>query len=136
MHIRAHVFVFGLFLGWMGLSAQEMLPTQPLVCSSASEAAPLSDTQRAALIEAFSKGDCTFEGINLWGKVQFVDHFPDIKIQFVDHFPDIKVKYVEHFPDRCGLWQVVDQFPDIKIKVVDHFPDLKVKVVDHFPGVD
>jgi hypothetical protein len=134
MHIRALVFSF--FLGWMGISAQDMRPTQPLACASASETAQLNDVERAALISAFANNDCTFEGINLWGKVQFVDHFPDIKIQFVDHFPDIKVKYVDHFPDRCGLWQVVDHFPDIKIQVVDHFPDLKVKLVDHFPGVD
>jgi len=135
MPIRAHGFIFSFFLGLMGLSAQDTF-TLPLACASSSDTAPLNDTQRAALIVTFAKGDCTFEGINLWGKVQFVDHFPDIKIQFVDHFPDIKVKYVDHFPDRCGLWQVVDHFPDIKIQVVDHFPDLKVKLVDHFPGVD
>lgn len=120
----------------MGISAQDMLSAHPIERTTTSEASALSDTERAALIAALVNGDCTFEGINLWGKIQFVEHFPDIKVQFVDHFPDLKVKYVDHFPDRCGLWQVVEHFPDIKIQVVEHFPDIKVKVVDHFPGVE
>jgi hypothetical protein len=52
---------------------------------------------------------CTFNGIKLYGKVQFVENFPDIKIQFVTAFPDIKVEFV-------------DVFPDIKVQVVDVFP--------------
>jgi hypothetical protein len=120
----------------MGLCAQETLEARHVEHPPLSTASALSEGERAALIAALVKGDCTFEGMNLWGKIQFVDHFPDIKIQFVDHFPDIKVKYVDHFPDRCGLWQVVEHFPDIKIQVVEHFPDIKVQVVDHFPGVE
>lgn len=134
MGIRTLFFFF--CFGWMGLSAQDMLSAQQIQPSTSSEASTLSDTDRAALIAALVNGDCTFEGINLWGKIQFVEHFPDIKVQFVEHFPDLKVKYVDHFADRCGLWQVVAHFPDIKIQVVEHFPDIKVKVVDHFPGVE
>ena len=96
--MKGQTAVFIFFLGWMVLGVQDLLPTLPMACASTSEAAPLNDTQRAALIEAFSKGDCTFEGINLWGKVKFVDHFPDIKIQVVDHFSDLKVKLVDQFP--------------------------------------
>lgn len=134
MGIRTLFFFF--CFGSMGLSAQDMLSAHPIERTTTNEASALSDTERAALIAALVNGDCTFEGINLWGKIQFVEHFPDIKVQFVDHFPDLKVKYVDHFPDRCGLWQVVEHFPDIKIQVVEHFPDIKVKVVDHFPGVE
>lgn len=79
---------------------------------------------------------CEFKGIPLHGKVQFVEHFPDIKIQYVSAFPDIKVKMVDHFPDQCGEWQVVENFPDFKVQIVDAFPDLKVQVVEHFPGID
>lgn len=85
-------------------------------------------------IESFSS--CSFNGIELKGKVKIVDNFADIKIQYVDHFPDIKVKFVDNFPDDCGEWKIVDNFPDFTVEIVDHFPDLKVKKVDHFPGMD
>lgn len=45
-----------------------------------------------------------------------------------------KVKFVESFPDDCGEWQIVESFRDIKIKVVDSFPDIKIKFVQSFPG--
>lgn len=77
---------------------------------------------------------CSFNGFKLYGKVKFVDSFPDIKIQIVDSFPDLKVKIVDSFPDECGEWMIVDSFPDIKVKIVDSFPDIKVKFVKHFPG--
>lgn len=82
------------------------------------------------------ENECQFKGIPLYGKVQIVDAFPDIKVQVVDAFPDIKVKWVDHFADECGKWEEVDVFPDFKIQYVDAFPDIKVKWVDHFPGVD
>jgi hypothetical protein len=83
--------------------------------------------------------DCVFikDGklIPLKGKVQIVEHFPDIKVQIVEHFPDIEVKLVEHFPDDCGEVQIVEHFPDIKVQIVEHFPDIKVRIVKFFPGV-
>lgn len=80
-------------------------------------------------------GDCTYKGFKLFGKVQLVDHFPDLTIQVVEHFPDLKVQKVEHFPDTCGQWQIVKHFPDLKVQIVDHFADLKIQWVEHFPGV-
>ncbi len=80
--------------------------------------------------------ECRFNGIDLHGKVQFVDAFPDIKIQYVTAFPDIKVKMVESFPDDCGEWEVVESFPDFKVQVVDAFPDITVELVESFPGID
>lgn len=124
------------FFGWMQVDAQLALETDVVMNDGSSRASSLTENERAELIAALINGECQFNGINLWGKVQFVEHFPDIKVQFVEHFPDIKVKYVEHFPDRCGLWQVTEHFPDFKIQVVQHFPDIKVKVVDHFPGME
>ena len=79
--------------------------------------------------------DCRWNGIELKGKVQFVESFPDLKIQLVESFPDIKVKLVESFPDACGEWQVVESFPDFKVQVVESFPDLKVRYVESFPGL-
>ena len=79
-------------------------------------------------------GDCTFNGFKLYGKVQVVDAFPDIKVQVVDAFPDLKVQKVDAFPDECGKWQFVEAFPDFKIQFVDAFPDIKIQFVDAFPG--
>ncbi|MCT7983176.1 hypothetical protein NG796_07705 [Laspinema sp. A4] len=80
-------------------------------------------------------GNCTYNDISLFGKVQIVESFPDLKIQMVASFPDLRVKMVNSFPDACGKWQVVESFPDFKVKVVDSFPDLKIKWVDSSPGI-
>ena len=82
-----------------------------------------------------NKNDCTYKSFRLYGKVQFVDHFPDLKVQVVEHFPDLKVQKVKSFPDACGQWQIVEHFPDLKVQVVEHFPDLKIQYVESFPGV-
>jgi hypothetical protein len=90
------------------------------------------ELQRCA--EAHSKGKP--DKCALYGKIQFVEHFPDVKIQVVEHFPDIKVKMVEHFPDKPGKWKLVEHFPDYKVQLVEHFPDYKIKYVEHFPGCE
>jgi len=79
--------------------------------------------------------DCTFNGMKLYGKIQFVDSWPDIKVKSVEAFPDLKVKVVDAFPNKCGQWQSVDAFPDLKVKLVDSFPDIKIKFVQAFPGL-
>jgi len=78
--------------------------------------------------------ECTYNGFPLYGKIQVVDSFPDLKVQIVESFPDLKVKVVESFPDECGEWKFVDSFPDIKIQFVSSFPDIKIKFVESFPG--
>ncbi len=78
--------------------------------------------------------DCAYNGIRLYGKVQVVDSFPDIKVQVVTSFPDLKVEKVTSFPDSCGKWQFVDSFPDFKVQFVDSFPDVKIEYVSSFPG--
>ena len=78
---------------------------------------------------------CTYKGKKLYGKVQFVTSFPDIKIQYVTSFPDLKVQMVNSFPNSCGKWQPVTSFPDIKVQIVNSFPDIKVQIVNSFPGV-
>ena len=79
--------------------------------------------------------DCTFNGKKLYGKIKFVENFPDIKIKIVENFPDLKVRLVDNFPDECGKWQIVENFPDLKVQIVENFPDIKVKFVDNFPGL-
>lgn len=81
------------------------------------------------------KGSCTFKGKKLYGKIQVVESFPDVKVQVVTSFPDLKVERVNSFPDKCGKWQMVTSFPDTKVQFVKSFPDVKVQYVTSFPGV-
>jgi hypothetical protein len=85
--------------------------------------------------DAINEEECSFNGIKLYGKIQFVESFPDITIKVVESFPDLKVKMVDSFPNACGEWQIVDSFPDIKVKIVESFPDIEIKFVESFPGI-
>ena len=88
-----------------------------------------------AQAEEINAENCTFNGFPLYGDMQVVDSFPDIKVQVVDSFPDLKVELVDSFPDDCGQWKIVESFPDVKIQYVDSFPDIKVQFVTSFPGL-
>src|ERR1700749_3587030 len=66
---------------------------------------------------------CSCKGKKLYGKVQVVTSFPDLKVQVV-----------EAFPDKCGQWQMVTAFPDVKVQFVESFPDVKIQYVNAFPG--
>jgi hypothetical protein len=79
--------------------------------------------------------NCMFKGKKMYGKIKFVENFPDIKIKVVENFPDLNIKLVENFPDECGKWEIVDNFPDLKVQIVENFPDIRVKFVDNFPGL-
>ena len=79
--------------------------------------------------------NCSFQGKKLFGKVQVVNSFPDVKVQVVTSFPDLKVKLVDAFANECGKWQMVESFPDLKIQFVDSFPDIKIQYVESFPGI-
>ncbi len=68
---------------------------------------------------------CKWNGIELWGDVEVVESFPDIKVQIVSSFPDLNVEKVSSFPDACGKWKIVESFPDFKVKFVDSFPGLE-----------
>ncbi len=91
-------------------------------------------TSQAHADDKLNKDACTLDGYPLFGDVQIVESFPDLKVQIVDSFPDLKVEVVESFPDDCGQWKFVDSFPDVKIQYVDSFPDIKIKMVTSFPG--
>lgn len=81
------------------------------------------------------KCDCTFNGIQLWGRVEIVDAFADITVQEVDAFADLDVKEVTAFADECGEWEIVDAFGDFSVQMVSAFGDFDVRFVDNFPGV-
>ena len=89
----------------------------------------------SAFAADISKSACTFKGKKLYGKIQIVTSFPDIKVQEVTSFPDVKVEKVTSFPDKCGKWQIVTSFPDTKVQFVTSFPDVKVQYVTSFPGL-
>lgn len=79
--------------------------------------------------------DCTYDGIPLFGRVQFVESFADLTVQVVDAFADLRVQMVDAFPDECGKWQEVDSFPAFTVQIVNDFPDLTIEFVDAFPGI-
>jgi hypothetical protein len=85
--------------------------------------------------DEIDEDNCTYNGFALYGKIQFVESFPDITIKVVESFPDIEVKLVDSFADDCGEWLIVDSFPDLKVKIVESFPDIKIKFVESFPGL-
>lgn len=78
---------------------------------------------------------CLWQDIPLYGKVQVVESFPDIKVKVVSSFPDLDVQQVTSFPNSCGKWQFVESFPDFKIQYVESFPDLEIRFVKSFPGM-
>ncbi len=79
------------------------------------------------------KCDCTFNGKQLFGKVQFVTSFPDFKVR-ESSFPDLKVQKVTAFPSSCGKWQEVTSFPDFKVQIVTAFEDFSIEY-SSFPGL-
>jgi hypothetical protein len=95
----------------------------------------MQSTAGSAPENIINKKDCTYKDMKLYGKIKFVENFPDIKIKFVENFPDLKVKIVQNFPDKCGEWQIVDNFPDLKVQIVENFPDITIKLVENFPGL-
>jgi hypothetical protein len=85
--------------------------------------------------DEINEDECTFNSIKLFGKIQFVESFPDLTVQVVESFPDLKVKIVDSFAEDCGEWQIVDSFPDVKVKIVESFADIKIQFVESFPGI-
>ena len=70
----------------------------------------------------------------LYGKIQFVENWGDIKIQIVENCPDMKIKFVDNWADGCGKFQVVDNWPELKVQIVNNWGDIKVKIVENWPG--
>jgi hypothetical protein len=117
------------------MSSLRILPLFTILASiTVSSPGVANPAESSSRIAAFDKGSCRFNGKQLWGKIQVVTAFPDVKVQVVTAFPDVKVQKVTAFPDKCGKWQLVDAFPDTKVQFVTAFPDVKIQYVDAFPG--
>lgn len=101
---------------------------------AASVVAALLTATGTARADGFDLEACAFNGFPLFGDVQVVESFPDVRVQIVDSFPDLNVQAVTSFPGACGQWKFVDSFADLKIQYVDSFPDVKIKMVTSFPG--
>jgi hypothetical protein len=76
--------------------------------------------------------DCTFEGIPLFGEVEYVDAFADFQVR-VTSFPDLLVREGS-FADECGEWEIVDGFADFTVEIVDAFEDFSIEY-SAFPGI-
>ncbi len=122
--IKSSIFVIALATTLLSLASYRFLSNEEIKTSS-----------KVAISTSKVNSDCTFKGFKMYGKIQFVESFPDIKVQIVNSFPDLKVKVVNSFPDDCGEWQIVESFPDTKIQIVESFPDVKVQYVESFPGL-
>lgn len=119
---------------WMFLAC--FLTASLLSSDSTDRQRSKSDLRRALSFCAEAHASGKPGKCQLYGKIEVVDAFPDVKIQKVDAFPDIKVEWVDAFPDKPGKWKKVTAFPDYKVQFVDAFPDYKVEFVTAFPGCD
>jgi hypothetical protein len=79
--------------------------------------------------------NCTYNGHQLWGRVQFVTSFEDIKVREVTALQDLKVQKVTALPNSCGKWQIVTSLPDLKVRVVTALEDIKIRYVTALPGI-
>lgn len=109
--------------------ADAMEPGEP-------DAAPLPDaapTPDAAVEQCGRiRCDCTFNGITLFGRVQYVTSFPDITVRETA-FPDLRVREGS-FADECGEWEIVTSFPDFTVEIVTSFEDFGIEY-SSFPGI-
>ena len=88
-----------------------------------------------SLLWARSDKPCSYDGIELHGKVKVVKYNEDIKVKVVEYNPDIEVKIVEYGAYDCGEWEFVEYDEDFKIKYVEYNEDIRVKFVEYNPGV-
>jgi len=125
-------------------------PDRPAADAALPDAAPLDAAPPAIDLGApdavamcgLIRCDCTLDGIELTGKVKYVDAlgFPDFKVRVVNSaLADLFVQEVAFPPDpqRCGQWQVDEFFPDFKVQKVGDFEiaDFEIQYVDFQPGL-
>lgn len=65
----------------------------------------------------------------VFGRIQVVDHFPDVRVRVVRGIADMEVRVVDALPNRQGRWQFVDHFPDFRVQFVQHHADFTVRLV-------
>lgn len=103
---------------------------------TSADAAPLPDAAPApdAAVEQCGRilCDCTFNGIALFGRVQYVTSFADMTVRETP-FPDLNVREGS-FADSCGEWEIVTSFPDFTVEIVTSFEDFGIEY-SSFPGI-
>lgn len=87
--------------------------------------------QALASIYADEKPDLT----KIYGRIQWVEAFPDYKVQVVAVLPDLRVQRVTSGANKVGLWEEVTSNPDFKLQRVDSFPDFRIQYVEQNPGI-
>ncbi len=70
----------------------------------------------------------------VYGKIQYVTSFPDVKVRVVQSFGDLRVKEVTSNAKSAGEWEIVESLPDFKVEIVTAFEDFTIEYVDAFPG--
>lgn len=65
----------------------------------------------------------------VFGRIQVVDHFPDVRVRAVQGIADMEVRVVDALANRQGRWQFVDHFPDFRVQFVQHHADFTVRLV-------
>jgi len=71
----------------------------------------------------------------VFGRIQYVTAFADVKVKVVRSFGDLRVQVVKSFADSPGEWEIVESFPDFKVEIVEAFEDFTIEYVNAFPGV-
>jgi len=90
--------------------------------------------------------DCTLNGKNLWGKVQFVNStdIRDFDVEMTSNASDADLKVQDvgstGFPTSCGKWQTVTStgFPNLKVyryTTPSAATDFKIIMEQNFPGL-
>jgi hypothetical protein len=101
------IFLLAMFLlSICFIYAQDCNCDESNVVESELKFSDLSDFEKAEAIEAMLAGDCYYKGIKLWGRVKFVDTYPDIEIQYVETYPDIALIFSNN-PDNQKPFDVV-----------------------------
>jgi hypothetical protein len=122
--------------GDMDASAPDAMPGDAAPADAGEDAAPdAAPTVDAAVPDCGRiKCDCTFNGIPLYGLVEYVDEneFPMIRVR-VSMFPDLNV-FEGPFADECGEWEIVENFPDFTVAIVDNLEDFDI-AYSMFPGI-
>ena len=63
----------------------------------------------------------------VYGRIQYVTTFPDVKVRVVRSFADLRVQVVTSFANKPGRWQIVDHLPDFRVQIVEHFEDFTIE---------
>lgn len=87
------------------------------------------------VVRGLDRANCTWNGKRLYGRIRYVDSFPDVRVRVVTALPRLRVREVSSLPNECGEWQIVTSFPDLKVQLVDGLQDLTIEYVTAFPGL-